>query len=218
VIARLSNAALALGEAVVCFFDTASFLALFLLAIIAGCAGKQFCHSQHLQHVQRLAGAVLLAYFVYRYTLICHDDPDQLLFATVRALLVAWLSYSVLLLIVPLVDGMRRLLLATASRSRRAALKFFHWCHARYLTWAETRRRSREIPPEPEVEPYRPPTYSEELTASVDQIYEQFEAEQAVVDLIGSDLDELEQQEIRDVPRQKLLQRLYRVLGGDDSD
>ena len=61
-------------------------------------------------------------------------------------------------------------------------------------------------------------TYAESLSESVRQIREQFEAEQAVLDEMGEDLAEDEAGEFQDLPRQKMLRRLYKALGEEEGE
>jgi len=61
-------------------------------------------------------------------------------------------------------------------------------------------------------------TYAESLSESVRQIREHFEAEQAVLDEMGEELAEDEANEFQDLPRQKMLRRLYQALGEEEGE
>lgn len=203
----------AVVELIILFFDSADFLVLFLLALVFSTVGRRFCRVEYICIAQQYSGAVMVAYFVYRYM---HAGSEQeLLFSALRALLVAWLSYGVLLFVVPLVVGIRCVVRDTYWRARRWAATAWQWCQVAWKWWKDWRWRRRKLEDQ---EPYRPPTYAERLSESVEQIREQFEAEQSVLDVMSTGLEDDEEQEFRDLPRQKMLKRLYDALGGDEPE
>jgi len=202
------------GNLVVRFFDKASFVSLFLLALVTYEVGRRSCGLRHQQIARLLAGGLLLAYFVYRFVVFPDHGWEQLLVSAARAFLAAWLSCGVLFFFVPLIDGLRRgvnSLRLLVIRWTKAA------CHWVRKTWQRRRaRRRRRAAPEPE--PPQPVTYAESLSESVRQIREQFEAEQAVLDEMGEELAEDEANEFQDLPRQKMLRRLYQALGEEEGE
>ena len=202
------------GKLVLRFFDKASFPSLFLLALVTYEVGRRSCGVRHQQIARLLAGGLLLVYFVYRFVVFHDHGWEQLLVSAARAFLAAWLSCGVLFFLVPLVDGLRR----GVNSLRRLAMRWTkaacHWVHEIWHRRRARRRQRAESAPEPP----RPVTYAESLSESVRQIREQFEAEQAVLDEMGEDLAEDEAGEFQDLPRQKMLRRLYKALGEEEGE
>jgi len=202
------------GKLVVRFFDKASFVSLFLLALVTYEVGRRSCGLRHQQVARLLAGGLLLAYFVYRFVVFPDHGWEQLLFSAARAFLTAWLSCGVLFFVVPLADGLRRGVNSLRHLAMRWTKAACHWVHE---IWHRRRARRRRRA-EPAPEPPRPVSYAESLSESVRQIREQFEAEQAVLDQMGEELAEDEAGEFQDLPRQKMLRRLYKTLGEEEGE
>ena len=85
------------------------------------------------------------------------------------------------------------------------------WHATKMLTVWWKKPRIRKGPPS-----LPPQTYEQRLSQSVDQIREDFDVDQAVLNTMTERLDEDEAKEFSDVPRQKMLRRIYKALGGEE--